>query len=87
MVRNKDDSPEFWFSDGLGKPHFPTDRCNVWCHERCLPDENRITQKGWYNLGSWPYEELDYAALKRTKFLASGPGILETIEQGDEDNE
>lgn len=87
MVENKDDIPEFWFDNGRGKPYVPTDRRNVWFYERCLSDENRITQKDMYNPGRWPYEEVDYAALRRDNPLGTGRERLEAIEDDDEDDE
>lgn len=87
MVENKDDIPEFWFCNGAGKPYIVTDRRNVWCYERCLSDENRITQKDLYNPGPWPYEEVDYAAMNFDSLYETGPDVLETIEEDDEDGE
>lgn len=59
MVESIDDIPKFWFDDGEGKPYLSTDRRNVWCYERCVSDENLITQKDIFNPAAWPYEEVD----------------------------
>lgn len=88
LVENPDDVPEFWFDDGEGKPYLATDRRNVWCYERCLSDDNRITTKDLYGPGPWPYEVVDYSALRPSGADESGPGALETIEEdGEEEGE
>lgn len=87
MVENADDVPEFWFDDGEGKPYLATDRRNVWCYERCLSDENRITQRDLFNPGPWPHEEVDYDNLKRKDSVTDSPKELETIEENDEEGE
>lgn len=63
MVVDPEDIPDYWFGNGQGKPYSPEDRRNVWCYERCLSEENRITTKDLYNPEPWPYDEFDYAAL------------------------
>lgn len=87
LVEDADDIPEFWFSDGQGKPYLSNDRRNVWCYERCLSDENRITQKDLYDPGPWSFEDIDYRALRETPSAQSGLEELETIEEGSEDDE
>lgn len=87
LVENADDVPEFWFDDGNGKPYVSTDRRNTWCYERCLSDDNKITQKDVYNPGPWPYEEVDYSALRLSNSNRGGPDTLDTIEEGGEEDE
>lgn len=86
LVVDPKDVPLFWFDDGEGKPYVKTDRRNVWCYERCLSEDNRITLKDVYNPEPWPFEEVDYGALRLESEAAEGPGELEAIPE-DEDEE
>lgn len=73
MVEDTGDIPGHFCNDGRGKPYLSTDRRNVWCYERCLSDENRITQKDLYNPDPWPYEEVDYRNVKRDAQVCNAP--------------
>lgn len=85
FVVDPKDVPMFWFDDGEGKPYLATDRRNVWCYERCLSEENRITLKDIYNPGPWPFEEVDYEALRREEKPVGGPEALEAIAEDEEE--
>jgi hypothetical protein len=84
MVESKRDIPEFWFADGSGKPYCATDRRNIWCYERCLTDENKVTLKDVLNPPPWEHEEdaLDGAAANTG---GDDGGALDPIAEGDED--
>lgn len=87
LVEDVNDIPEFWFGDGTGRPYQSSDRRNIWCYERCLSDENKITQKDLFNPGPWPYEEIDYKALRLTNSNQRSPNAFGTIEEDGEEDE
>lgn len=47
--------PAFWLGDGSDRVPSRTKRRNLWCFERCLQDEGKITTSDVFNTGAWSY--------------------------------